>query len=391
MQDTIFRSKIALDADLNHGAQMKETRDWVGLSLAAGLGPAGFWALIGQLGSPTAVLDASYKELQSLPGLTSSQRAGLSDREKLRALAEQELERLHKADSQAITFKNQHYPVLLKNCVNPPPILYIKGNKRYLNSHSVAIVGSRAATSYGRRTAFMLARDFAAGHVSVVSGLAAGIDTQAHLGCLEAGGITLAVLGCGLDVVYPRINRKLYEQIASKGVLVTEYPLGTKPEGFRFPARNRIIAGISYGVVVVEAAKKSGSLITVQCALDEGRDVFAVPGQIDSVKSGGTHWLLQQGASLIVSAKDVIEQLPIECSCLPGKQKSLSTDLMDLDEDSLKLLSLLESYPIGRDELAQTANMSPSRLSEYLLLLELEGLVELLPGNEIRRVVHEHK
>jgi DNA processing protein len=188
-------------------------------------------------------------------------------------------------------------------------------------------------------------------------------------------------------VVYPRANKNLYSQISRKGLLVSEYTLGTRPEGFRFPARNRIIAGVSSGVVVVEAAKKSGSLITVQFALEEGREVFAVPGQIDSVKSGGTHWLLQQGAGLVVSADDIISSLRLQVGGQSMKNGARSKSVLpDLDAVSLELLSVINSYPIQRDELVGISGLAPARLSEHLLLLELEGLVELLPGDEVCRL-----
>jgi DNA processing protein len=213
-----------------------------------------------------------------------------------------------------------------------------------------------------------------------------GIDAEAHAGCLARNGNTIAVLGCGLDVVYPRANRKLYDQTVEHGLIVSEYPLGTKPDGFRFPARNRIIAGLSLGVVVVEAARKSGSLITVQFALEEGREVFAVPGQIDSVKSSGTHWLLQQGAALVVSAEDILEHLPMHL--FAGKRDTARPSACpEMDEESSRLLSLIEPYPMRRDELLQCAGLSPARLSELLLLLELDGLVELLPGDEVRKTL----
>jgi DNA processing protein len=219
----------------------------------------------------------------------------------------------------------------------------------------------------------------------VVSGLATGIDTEAHCGCLDGQGKTIAVLGCGLDVVYPRSNKTLYSQIAEQGVLVSEYALGTRPEGFRFPARNRIIAGLCHGVVVVEAARKSGSLITVQHALEEGREVFAVPGQIDSAKSNGTHWLLQQGASLAVSAADIIDSLGLG-SNEPAIVGDGPGSVVELEAETAALFGLIDQYPIQRNVLVERSGMSPAKISEHLLLLELEGLIEILRGDQIRRV-----
>jgi len=195
------------------------------------------------------------------------------------------------------------------------------------------------------------------------------------------------VLGCGLDVVYPRQNRDLYRRISEQGVLVSEYPLGTQPEGFRFPARNRIIAGLSKGVVIVEAAKKSGSLITAQLALDYGREVFAVPGQVDSHKSAGAHWLLQQGAKLVLGAEDILEEFPEGMIGLmdekPGEGGGRT---FELDPDAETLLTHIEPYPQTRDELIERSGLSPARMSELLLFLELEELVEVLPGDKIRKI-----
>jgi DNA processing protein len=223
--------------------------------------------------------------------------------------------------------------------------------------------------------------------VTVVSGLALGIDAEAHLGALAGQGGTVAVLGCGLDVVYPRQNRGLYKQIGACGALVSEYPLGTGPEGFRFPARNRIIAGLCQGVVVVEAAKRSGSLITAQMALDCGREVFAVPGQVDSCKSEGTHWLLQQGAKLVQKVEDIVDELALPGSKNDAAQNMTSHhDLHDIEPDALALLGHIESYPLMRDELLEKSGLAPARLSELLLLLELDGLIEVLPGDKLRKI-----
>jgi len=276
---------------------------------------------------------------------------------------------------------------LLQQLVDPPPVLYLLGRVELLANPCVAVVGSRAATSYGRRTAFNLGRSLAALSVTVISGLALGIDAESHAGALAGTGNTVAVLGCGLDVVYPQQNKDLYAQIAARGTLVTEYPLGTRPEGFRFPARNRIIAGLSQGVIVVEAARKSGSLITAQMALDYDREVFAVPGQVDSCKSEGTHWLLQQGAKLVQRVDDIIIELDIT-----GKKNQAAMavlqpeDHKDMEPDALALLQYIEPYPLMRDILLEKSGLSPARLSELLLLLELDELIEILPGDKLRRI-----
>lgn len=364
---------------------MSDVHQWVGLSLASGLGPKGFWQLLDAFGSPGRVLNAAPDALRASSGLRINQLAGLQSPAALAGQGVQELKRLQKLGGEPVIFADANYPNLLRQTALPPPVLYACGRTELLNGQAVAIVGSRSATSYGRRVAFNLARELGRRNITVISGLAEGIDTEAHAGCLEGGGNTVAVLGCGLDVVYPRSNKKLYDQLSRSGLLLTEYPLGSKPEGFRFPARNRIIAGLCCGVVVVEAARKSGSMITVQYALDEGREVGAVPGQIDSLKSHGTHWLLQQGASLIVSADDVIRIMRLEDTEQDRRQND--TDQSDsLSGECRRLLSLIEPYPMSRDVLLARAGLDSARLSELLLLLELEGAVELLPGGRLRNV-----
>ena len=370
---------------------MADILDWVSLSLVPGLGVTGLGRLVDFFSGPDGVLRASAKERSQVGGIRMEALQGLSDVGAIRKRGEQELERLTALGGLAICLEDPNYPSLLRQISTPPPVLYVQGRKELVESCCVAIVGSRAATSYGHRIASALAHDLAGRGVAVVSGLALGIDACAHAGALSASGATIAVLGCGLDVVYPQQNRRLYEQIQGSGLLVSEYPLGTRPEGFRFPARNRIIAGMSYGVVVVEAAKKSGSLITAEFALDEGRDVFAVPGQVDSFKSAGAHWLLQQGAKLVLSAGDILEELP-QCAGLSGDNKAGTGEghgLAALDAELLLFLKRIEPYAMKRDTLIAKSGLTPGQVAEFLLLLELEGLVEMLPGDEVRRIVRE--
>jgi DNA processing protein len=369
---------------------MASVLDWLALSLVPGLGPAGCRRLLDHFDSPAAILFAPIQELHRVPGMQARQVAPLVDRDGLRRRAEEELGALRRVGGSVLTLADDAYPQPLRQLSDPPPVLYVLGNRKLPAVTGVAVVGSRAATTYGRRVAFSLARELAAQGVTVTSGLALGIDSEAHAGAVAGGGTTVAVLGCGLDVVYPLANRQLYRKIAEAGTLLSEYPLGTKPEGFRFPARNRIIAGLSSGVVVVEATRKSGSLITAQIALDYGREVFAVPGQVDSCKSEGTHWLLQQGARLVQGVDDILSEIgrgPL------GGLGSLGGDTgqtgalpsTGLDPAAVTLLEVLETYPQGRDELIEKTAFSPARVSELLLFLEIEGLVEILPGNQVRK------
>ncbi len=337
--------------------------------------------------SATDIVNASEKELLGVPGIQARNIAGLLSVESIENIGREELEKVEQFGAQVFFPTDPQYSKALLKIPDPPPVLFVRGDVSLLDKTGIAMVGSRASTSYGRRVAFSLARDLAQQGAVVVSGLALGIDSEAHSGALDTGGKTIGVIGCGLDVVYPRQNRELYEKIVVSGLLVTEYPLGTQPEAFRFPARNRIISGLSEGVVVVEAAKKSGSLITAQMALDENREVFAVPGQIDSFKSEGTHWLLKQGAKLVQTAADVFDELkafPQQSMCDKASITVGEDEL--LDDEANVILSILEPYPIARDDLIVKTKLRPEQVSEWLLLLELDGKIELLPGDEVRRI-----
>jgi DNA processing protein len=359
--------------------------EWVSLYLAPGLGQAGLWRLLDHFGGPDRVLAASPADHLRVPGIQARQVAGLTSPGQLRQRGREELALLQRKGCCAISYSDEDYPDLLRQTADPPPVLFMKGRKELLRSDCLAVVGSRASTAYGRRTASCLAASLASS-LTIVSGMALGIDAEAHAGALAAGGGTIAVLGCGLDIIYPYQNRRLYQQIGESGLLLSEYPFGTTPDAFRFPARNRIIAGLSLGVLVVEAARKSGSLITAQMALDAGREVFAVPGQVDSYKSEGAHWLLKQGAKLVQSGEDVLEELRLAPRDQPeqagGGRRPGS---VPGDPEAAQLLACIEPYPQPRERLLAVSGCPPARLSELLLLLELEGLIEMLPGDAVRR------
>lgn len=364
-------------------------RDWIGLSLVHGLGSSSFYHLLSRFGSPTEVLQHGRAIRSEISASGNGRLAELENPDRIRKKADQELRALGKIGGRALIREDQEYPELLRQTGQPPPIIYTRGKVELLDQNPVAIVGSRAASSYGRRVSRRLARDLARSGICVVSGLALGIDAHAHTGALDGVGATAAVLGCGLDVRYPRSNRYLYEQIAGHGVLVSEYPLGTPPESFRFPARNRIIAGLSRAVVVVEASKKSGSLITVQCGLEEGRDIFAIPGQVDSIKSEGTHWLLQQGASLALAADDIRMQLGIGPGGCVSQQRRPEPE-SELTEEAALLFAMIEPYPRSREALLNESALSVPEFTQALLLLELKGLVEFSAGDGVSKTAEPH-
>lgn len=362
-------------------------RDWLTLHLAPGLGAATCRRLVEQLGSPRAVLEAGQRQLASLSGIRPAALAALTggDRDQRDDQTDRELEAAGRLGIKIVTLDNPVYPERLRHIHSPPLVLYVKGLLDTLNTPGIAIVGSRAASSYGRRVAAKMSHGLAGLGFTVISGLALGIDSEAHQAAMEADGRTIAVLGCGLDVLYPSANRRLFERIPTAGALVSEYPLGTKPDSFRFPARNRIISGLALGVLIVEASQRSGSLITAQHALEQGREVFAVPGQVDSVKSAGAHTLVQQGAKLVQSVADIVEELSPTGPYPAGDREKSATPLPQMSAAETELLAFLEVYPRPIDEIVRASGLAPQKVSELLLMLELKDVVEAQPGQCYRR------
>lgn len=289
------------------------------------------------------------------------------------------LERLEKEGIRTVSFTEPYYPPSLRNIYNPPMLLYYKGNAGCVNKICLAIVGSRAASNYGRTTARKLGFQLASMEIAVVSGMARGIDAQAHGVALDAGGKTIAVLGSGLNIIYPRSNLRLCEEICERGLVISEFPLDTNPEPGNFPMRNRIISGISRGVVVVEARSKSGALITADYALEQGRDVFAVPGAINRESSAGANNLIKQGAKLITGLEDIIEEY-YDIS-VPKKDSLPQEELPFLTEAEYNLLKCLDVEPLLFDDIIANTGFSIGELSHLLLKLELAGIVKSLPGN----------
>ena len=370
----------------------KKIQSWLALSLVPGMGPVTCNKLVAHFGSPEKVLAASSSNLTAVASLRKESLAALSGegRQHLEELANKEIERAAEKNIAIIPCDDPLYPALLKNIHDPPVVLYVLGAPELLTCRGMGIVGSRAATHYGKDIAQQMAGSLSRQGFTIISGLALGIDTAAHNGALAAEGKTIAVLGCGLDIVYPPSNHNLYKRIASAGAVVSEYPLGTKPDSFRFPARNRIISGLSLGIVVVEAANRSGSLITASHALEQGREVFAVPGRIDSVKSAGTHTLLQQGAKLVHSINDIVEEFPANVFQQSVEEAGMEEDeqvfFENLSQEEAELFEFIGVYPRTFDEIIKDSGFTTQRINEVLLLLELKGMVQTLPGKSYQRV-----
>ena len=315
------------------------------------------------------------------------------EQEKQRIDPEQEWDLLEKRNIKAITIKDEGYPSLLKNIYSPPPVIYYQGNFVTImkQSKGIAIVGSRKATYYGRKVAREIASEIAKSGYVVISGLAKGIDTNAHLGALEANGLTIAVLGSGIDRIYPPENRSLAHRIIEKGAVVTEFPIFTKPEKNNFPRRNRIISGLTLGTLVVEAGEKSGALITADYALEQGREVFAVPGSVHSFLSTGCHNLIKQGAKLVNSYHDILEEFQEENKLFSEREKTENRrptcvntgELTDYEQNLLQYISI---EPLHIDEITELTALPYGKISEVLLSLELKNMIREIEGKRYIRI-----
>jgi DNA processing protein len=294
----------------------------------------------------------------------------------------EDLAHVEKNGIDIVTFSDSDYPDLLRHIHDPPPLLYVRGKIRS-DSQNIAIVGSRNATSYGLTVTERLSAALSQRGLTIVSGMAKGIDSAAHAGTLAAGGKTIAVSGCGLGTIYPAENKKLFHRIAESGAVISEFSYTTPPDAHHFPIRNRIISGMSLGTVIVEATHKSGSLITARLAAEQGREVFAVPGSVKSFKSMGTHGLIKQGAKLVEHADDIFEELNISKEALP--EDSGAAESIGLTSAEKKVLDKLSPYPIHIDNLARGLALSAGDVSSLLLQLELKGLVTQSPGKFFSR------
>ncbi|MFT5449445.1 MAG: DNA processing protein [Gammaproteobacteria bacterium] len=358
-----------------------DLKDWLALLQAPQVGASTARRLADSFGGPRAVLHASDDDLQRA-GVSASARRTLRSPDQ--QLIDASFEWLHGAPGRmAVTLGSDEYPRLLREIDDAPPVLFVCGNPALLHGPHLAIVGSRNPTRPGCETAYDFAGSLCRLDVGIVSGLAAGIDAAAHRGALAAGGVTIAVAAHGLDRVYPREHRKLAREIADSGALVSEFVPGTAPLREHFPRRNRIISGLSLGVLVVEAAMRSGSLITARMGAEQGREVFAVPGSIHNPMARGCHALIRQGAKLVETVGDLTEELGVSAA-REATQVAIGAgarqDENEWDDDYVALLDAMGYDPACVDELVQRTGLTPQVLSSMLLNLELRGIVHPISG-----------
>ncbi|WP_374046071.1 DNA-processing protein DprA [Massilia sp. R2A-15] len=351
------------DTDLRPPIDAAALAAWMRLEQTPGVGAATIRRLIDEFGSPQAILDAAPRKW---PAPSAEHHREV----------ERALDWLGHPGHHLITLTDPDYPALLLQIPDPPPLLFVAGRVHLLAAPALAIVGSRNATLQGKANAEVFAQALSCAGLTIVSGLALGIDAAAHTGGLNGAGSTIAVIGTGPDIAYPARNRALWQRIAAEGCVVSEHPPGTPPLPHHFPRRNRIISGLSEGVLVVEAAAQSGSLITAHLAAEQGRDVFAIPGSIHSSLAKGCHKLIKEGAKLVESAADVL-----------GELRRMQVAAAPAPAASHPLLDAMGHDPIGQDALARLAGCAPADLSLVLLELELAGQVERLPGGLVQRLV----
>jgi DNA processing protein len=336
---------------------------WVSSNMIKNVGPIKLRKLLEEHGSIAAVCE--------------KMNAPLDEAEKI-------IQQCQEKNISIIPLDSDDYPSLLKNIYDPPPVLYVRGKLPGPKDKTIAIVGTRKASHYGKETARKLGQELASLGFTIVSGMALGIDTEAHEGALEASGRTVAVLGCGVDIVYPPRNRELMSSILSSGAVVSEFPPESGPENWKFPQRNRIISGLSMGVIVVEGHYDSGAMITAKLALDQGREVFAVPGNVELDQSKGPHWLIKQGAKLIESVEDVLDEfnmvMPGEMPNAELRMTNEGRDYTELSDEEQKIVAVLSLEPKHIDNISIETGISVHKISSLLMLLEIKKVLRQLPG-----------
>jgi len=360
-----------------------ELKALLSLSTIQGIGSNKLRALIRFFQSPTEVQKASVASLCRVSGVDRKLATNIKGSDNL-SFAERQVELAEKQNIKILSYWHDSYPQLLKQIYDPPVLLFIKGDFNEKDALAIAVVGTRQPDNYGQLAAAKIAGELVDKGISVVSGLAYGIDTIAHQTAVARGGRTIAALGSGLDVIYPASNIKLAEKIEQTGVLLSEFPMGTGPDRGNFPRRNRIISGLSLGVVVVQAKNKSGALITAKMALEQNREVFAVPGSIYNEQSVGTNQLIKEGATLVASVDDIIAE--IHALQVFGSENVVNIPDLQLEGDEAVIMKALSYQPVHVDRVVKITRLSTPSVLSHLLSLELANLVKQLPGKMFVRV-----
>ncbi len=360
---------------------MTEFEALLRLHMTKGIGIRTYKVLVERFGSPEVILDASRAELEAVHGVGPKLATAIIEESRNIDVAA-EIKLAGEKGVHILPYTSEQYPKHLKAIYDPPLVLYVKGNILKTDILALAIVGARRCTYYGLSQAERFARLLAQKGLCIISGMARGIDAAAHRGAISSNGRTIAVLGCGLGVIYPRENIELAEQVAQHGALVSEFPMNTPPDFRNFPPRNRLISGLSLGVLVVESSLNSGSLITAQWALEQGKEVFAVPGNIDNIYSRGTHKLIKEGAKLVEDISDIIQELGPVAEALDIADTPVTNDprSLSLNSQEKKIFSLLSSSPKDIDEIIRIAQLPTSVVSSTLMILEIKKLVKQLSG-----------
>ncbi|MEA3494172.1 MAG: DNA-processing protein DprA [Candidatus Margulisiibacteriota bacterium] len=346
------------------------------------VGPVTIKKLWEHFGSIENAWEANAENILQVEGINkNAAEAFIQNRNKIDL--NQELEAIRKSDIKVLTLEDKNYPTTLKNIYAPPPVLYLKGSLQKQDEKAIAIVGTRRASRYGKEIAKKLAYELSSMGFTIVSGMAAGIDTVAHQGALEAGGRTLAIFGTGVDVIYPRSNKELSEQISSSGALISEFPIGADPDKGSFPRRNRVISGLSMGTIVIEGDYTSGAMITAKCALDQGREVFAVPGNVEIDQSKGPHWLIKNGAKLVETVDDVLEELNMVRPVMTNDKLKMTNECRnysELSDEQKKIVEVLSLEPKHIDRIVIETSLAISQVSSLLMMLEVKKIIRQLPG-----------
>jgi DNA processing protein len=372
--------------------ELEASLSWLALTLTPGIAARLSARLLREYGSPEGVFRAPLTGIEACNVPAPAAQAIF--KKQLFWRAEKEVDALRKVGGKLVNWKEPDYPQALLQIYDPPVMLYVRGDAQILNSPSLSIVGTRRPTVYGSQMAEKMGRDLAARGLTIVSGLARGIDAIAHQEAIAVGGRAIGVLGTGIDVCYPKENKKLYEKVLERGAIVSEFPTGSHPAPENFPVRNRIIAGIPLGVVIVEGKQYSGSLITARLAMEFGREVFGVPGNVTQEVSFAPNLLIKQGAKLVTNAEDVIEELPtpvraalVKAEAVEAEQRNLLLvdGLSDVQRKLYELLSAEESRHI--DDLVDTSGLNSSEVLATLFDLEMKGIVRQLPGKQFNKVL----